>query len=88
MARYEKDKRGEGPFLEPMVPNFNELAGKWNERLWMLFHNHCVEAGYTEAGNVSEANEDEIRKIFFQHIAQLKYLLNTHKPKIGKRSKN
>jgi hypothetical protein len=84
MARYENDQRGEGPCLQPMVPNFKVLAGKWNEQLWMLFHDHCIEMGYAdEAGNMPEEDEEEIREIFFQRLTRLKYLLNTHKPKIG-----
>jgi len=86
MARYEKDKSGEGPFLQPMVPNFQVLTGKWNEQLWGLFRDHCGysdEAGHDEAGHMPEEDEEEIRELFFQRLARLKYLLNTRKPKIG-----
>jgi hypothetical protein len=89
MARYEKDKSGEGPFLQPMVPNFHVLTGKWNEQLWGLFRDHCIEIGYSdeaghdEAGHMPEEDEEEIRELFFQRLARLKYLLNTRKPKIG-----
>ena len=84
MARYEKDKRGEGPCLQPMVPNFQVLTGKWNEQLWGLFRDHCIEIGYNdEAGHMPEEDEEEIRELFFQCLARLKYLLNTRKPKIG-----
>jgi hypothetical protein len=84
MARYETDKSGEGPCLQPMVPNFQVLTGKWNEQLWGLFRDHCIEIGYSdEAGHMPEEDEEEIRELFFQRLARLKYLLNTRKPKIG-----
>lgn len=85
MARYEKDQTGEGPCLEPMVPNFVVLAGKWNADLWVLFRKHCIEIGYAETGHLLEEEEEEepIKALFFERIARLKYLLNTHKPKPG-----
>ena len=84
MARYENDKSGEGPCLQPMIPNFQVLTGKWNEQLWELFRDHCIEKWYSdEAGNMLEDDEEVIRELFFKRLAWLKYLLNTHKPKIG-----
>ena len=45
MASYEKNQDMPGPDLQPMSPNWDELYGKWNEKLFMLFMAYCEETG-------------------------------------------
>ncbi|KAF8798503.1 hypothetical protein BYT27DRAFT_7202987, partial [Phlegmacium glaucopus] len=45
MASYKKNQRLPGPDLTPMLPNWDDLDGKWNEELFKLFVAHCEDNG-------------------------------------------
>lgn len=82
MAMYDEEGLGEGPTLRPMRINWNNIHGRWNERLLQLFIGHCGTCGYGE-GRMNDADEEEIERIFFDRIARLNTIVNANRPQLN-----
>lgn len=82
MAKYDEDELGDGPTLKPMRVNWNNIHGRWNERLLQLFIEHCGTCGYG-GGEINDTDEEEIERIFFDRIARLNTIINANRPQPG-----
>ena len=80
MASYEKSQCLPGLDLEPMLPNWDNLDGKWNEELFRLFIAHCKDH---EEGDRMRTDEDEyeIHEMFMDRLQRLINLINQNRPK-------
>lgn len=80
MASYEKNQNMPGPDLEPMLPNWDEIDGKWNEELFRLFIENCEESG---DGDEIRTDEDQynIHEMFIDRLQRLKNLIKQSQPK-------
>ena len=70
MKAYENNQAAEGPTLDPMSPNWENIDGKWNERLFQLFVNDCKVNG-DEAEVATEDLECEVQELFFNRLTRL-----------------
>jgi hypothetical protein len=80
MASYEKNQNMQGPDLQPMSPNWDEIDGNWNEALFRLFLAHCDESG---DGDEIRTDEDQyiIHEMFMDRLQRLKNLIKRCQPK-------
>jgi hypothetical protein len=80
MASYERNQDMPGPDLHPMSPNWDELYGKWNEKLFKLFIANCMENG---DGDEIRTDEDEynIHEMFMDRLQRLRNLIKRSQPK-------
>jgi hypothetical protein len=74
MKAYENNQAAEGPTLDPMSPNWENIDGKWNERLFQLFVNDCKVNG-DEAEVATEDLECEVQELFFNRLTRLRDLI-------------
>lgn len=74
MKAYENNQAAEGPTLDPMSPNWENIDGKWNERLFQLFVNDCKVNG-DEAEVATEDLEYEVQELFFNRLTRLRDLI-------------
>ena len=87
MALFESKGKGEGPSLNSMKINWKNIRGPWNEALFLKFVVHCKEEGYGGDEELTEADEDEIRRIFFDRITRLVTVINAGRPRQNETSK-
>ena len=80
MVSYEKNQDMPGPDLQPMSPNWDELYGKWNEKLFMLFMAYWEE---NREGDGLRTDEDQynIHEMFMDRLQQLKNLIKRCQPR-------
>lgn len=83
---YEDDRGGPGPSICPMTPDWGNLRGEWNYRLYELF------IGYVEAPPpdgcgyaLDEESCVEIHEMFFGRLYRLKREIQAASPKSGER---
>jgi len=81
MALFESEGKGDGPSLNSMKINWKNIRGPWNEALFLKFVVHCKEEGYGGDEELTEADEDEIRRIFFDRISRLVTVINAGRPR-------
>jgi len=80
MASYEKNQDMPGPDLQPMSPNWDELYGKWNEKLFMLFIAYCEKNGEDDEIRTDE-DQYNIHEMFMDRLQRLKNLINRCQPR-------
>src|SRR5271168_2057213 len=73
MMSYENNQNNLGPNLNPMLPNWDELDGKWNDQWCRLFvfwyRDDCNGDKVT-----TDKNKYTIHKIFMDRLQQYKNL--------------
>lgn len=74
MRAYEKNQTAEGPTLEPMSPNWDNIEGKWNERLFQLFIDYCKENG-DETRVETEDLVCEVQELFVNRLTRIRDLI-------------
>lgn len=84
MASYENDEDVPGPDLNPMLPNWDKIDGKWNEELFKLFIAYCKDNGEEDRIGTDE-EEYEIHEMFMDRLRRLKNLISRWKPKNNER---
>ncbi|KAF8505252.1 hypothetical protein BU17DRAFT_71474 [Hysterangium stoloniferum] len=80
MALYKDHKKDEGPQLKPMRINWKVVNGRWNEELFLQFLSYAEEQGYAE-GCIQDADEDELRDMFYARINRMVGVINLNQPK-------
>ena len=83
MKAYEKNQEAEGPTLDPMSPNWEDIEGKWNERLFQLFVNYCKGNGH-EARVATEDLEYEVQELFLNRLTRIRNLIRKSQGMEGK----
>src|SRR5271155_726602 len=80
---YENNQNNLGPNLDPMLPNWDELDGKWNEQLFRLFLVRCKDDG---DGDKVRTDEDEYKMqgMFMDRLLRLRNLIKRNQPKENK----
>jgi hypothetical protein len=80
MMSYENNQNNLGPNLNPMLPNWDELDGKWNDQLFRLFVVRCRDDGDGDKVTTDE-NEYEIHEMFMDRLQRLRNLIKRNGPK-------
>ena len=63
MMSYKNNQNNVGPNLNPMLPNLDDLGGKWNDQLFKLFVVMCRDSGNADKLTTDE-DEYEIHEMF------------------------
>ena len=82
MAAYEKGQIEVGLTLKPMLPNWANIEGKWNERLFQLFVNYCKANGH-EVRVATEDLECDVQVLFIDRLTRLRDLIRKNRAKKG-----
>lgn len=69
LLAFENDGIGKGPILDPMVPYWDNLDSKWNDRLCELFIHHLKN---DDALEVASDDEPVITEMFHARLKRLK----------------
>jgi hypothetical protein len=69
LSSFESDGLGPGPELDPMVPYWDDLDSKWNDRLCELFIHHLKD---DDALGVTSDDEHTITEMFHARLKRLK----------------
>jgi hypothetical protein len=69
LSAFENDGIGQGPDLDPMVPYWDNLDSKWNDRLCELFIHHLKN---DDALEVTSDEEPTITEMFHDRLKRLK----------------
>ncbi|KAF8519974.1 hypothetical protein BU17DRAFT_65623 [Hysterangium stoloniferum] len=80
MALYEDHKKDEGPQLKQMRINWKVVNGRWNKELFLQFLSYAEEQGYAE-GCIQDADEDELRDMFYARINRMVGAIHLNQPK-------
>ena len=80
MMSYENDQNNLGPNLEPMLQNWDELDGKWNEQLFRLFLVRCKDDGDGDKVGTDE-DKYEIQGMFMDRLLRLRNSIRRNQPK-------
>lgn len=81
MAIFERDARiATPPAFRPMRPNLNNINGKWNDKLFDHFLDHCRRK---YAGKIGENEEVELLEIFKERISSMRKVMKRYRPKEG-----
>lgn len=68
LSAFENDGLGSGPELDPMIPYWDELDSKWNDRLCELFILHLKDDDTME---VTSDDEHTITEMFHARLQRL-----------------
>jgi hypothetical protein len=80
MMSYENNQNNLGPNLNPMLPNWDELDGKWNDQLFKLFVVRCRDDGDADKLTTDE-DEYDIHEMFMDRLQRLRNLIKRNGPK-------
>jgi hypothetical protein len=69
LSAFENDGQGTGPELDPMVPYWDDLDSKWNDRLCELFIDHLKD---DDALGVTSDEENTVTEMFHARLKRLK----------------
>ncbi|PPR02271.1 hypothetical protein CVT26_011747 [Gymnopilus dilepis] len=82
MVLWETEKTGQGPKIDPMKINWNNLEGPWNMQLCKAFVQHCVEKGLGDESPPEDVKEF-VADYFWGRLQRLRTTIRKNKPTDG-----